>query len=44
MPCIACGEPLWGTIEENAKRYNVNLKELLRDLEEEIAKNFARKK
>ena len=44
MPCIICGEPLWGTIEENAIRYNVNLKELLKDLEEETAKNSAQKK
>lgn len=39
MPCIICGEPLWGSIEENAKRYGVNLEELLKDLREEIEKN-----
>ncbi len=33
LPCIVCGEPLWGTLEENAKRYGANLEELLRDLE-----------
>lgn len=36
MPCIICGEPLWGTIEENTIRYNVNLDELLKDLKEAI--------
>lgn len=34
MPCIVCGEPLWGTIEENARRYGVDLKSLLKDLNE----------
>jgi hybrid cluster-associated redox disulfide protein len=38
MPCIICGEPLWGSVEENAIRYNVNLEELLKDLEEAIKK------
>ena len=23
IPAIACGEPIWGTIGENAKQYNV---------------------
>ena len=32
MPCLVCGEALWGTIEENATRYKVNLGNLLRDL------------
>lgn len=36
MPCIICGEPLWGSLEENALRYNVNLEELLKDLIEKI--------
>jgi len=29
VPCLVCGEPLWGTIEEVAKKYNVDLAELL---------------
>lgn len=33
LPCIACGEPVWGTIAENAKRYRVrNLSALLEEL------------
>jgi len=23
IPCIVCGEPLWGTIKENAEKYDV---------------------
>jgi len=32
IPCLVCGEPLWGTIEETAKRYNVELDTLLKKL------------
>ena len=33
LPCIACGEPVWGTIEENARKYGVkDLDALLREL------------
>jgi hypothetical protein len=35
MPCIVCGEPLWGTVGENAARYGANLEDLLRDLQAE---------
>ena len=35
LPCIVCGEPLWGTVEENAVRYGADLNALLRDLQEE---------
>ena len=24
IPAIACGEPIWGTIAENAKQFNVS--------------------
>jgi len=29
IPCLVCGEPLWGTVEEAAEKYKVNLDELL---------------
>ncbi len=32
IPCLVCGEPLWGTIEETAQRYNVELDILLKEL------------
>ena len=33
LPCIACGEPLWGTIRENAEKYGVrDVEALLREL------------
>ena len=32
IPCLVCGEPLWGTIEEAAKKYGANLDTLLDDL------------
>jgi iron-sulfur cluster repair protein YtfE (RIC family) len=35
IPAIACGTPIWGTIGENAERYNVSdLEGLLRELNE----------
>lgn len=40
IPCLVCGEPLWGTIEEKAKKYNVNLEELLNKLNRAIQKNL----
>jgi hybrid cluster-associated redox disulfide protein len=32
IPCLVCGEPLWGTVEEAAEKYEVDLDELLREL------------
>ncbi len=32
IPCLACGEPLWGTIRENAERYGADLELLMQDL------------
>ena len=32
IPCLVCGEPLWGTIEEAARRYDVDMDDLLRSL------------
>ncbi len=37
LPCIVCGEPLWGSVGENAARYGADLKSLLRDLQKEMA-------
>jgi hybrid cluster-associated redox disulfide protein len=35
LPCIVCGEPLWGTVGENAERYGADLEALLSDLRAE---------
>ena len=32
LPCLVCGEPLWGTVAENAERYKADLTSLLKDL------------
>lgn len=32
VPCLVCGEPLWGTVEEVAEKYHVDLTELLERL------------
>lgn len=35
IPAIACGSPIWGTIEENAEKYAVNdIDALLKELNE----------
>ena len=35
IPAIACGTPIWGTIGENAERYNVSdVEGLLKELNE----------
>ena len=39
IPCLVCGEPLWGTVEEAAEKYNVNLEELLDKLNEVCGHN-----
>jgi hybrid cluster-associated redox disulfide protein len=36
LPCIMCGEPLWGTVAENADRYGADLDALLKDLKKEV--------
>jgi hybrid cluster-associated redox disulfide protein len=36
IPCLVCGEPLWGTVEEIARRYNVDLDKLLASLNKYI--------
>jgi hybrid cluster-associated redox disulfide protein len=32
IPCLVCGEPLWTTIEETARKYNVDMDTLLAGL------------
>ena len=34
--CVVCGEPLWGTIEEAARTYGVDLDILLRRLNDAV--------
>jgi len=36
IPSLVCGEPLWGTVEEVAQRYKVNLAELLNRLNQNL--------
>ncbi len=36
IPCLVCGEPLWGTVKETAETYGVELSLLLRRLNEEL--------
>ena len=33
---LVCGEPLWGTVEEAAQKYNVDLDTLLKSLNEVV--------
>jgi hybrid cluster-associated redox disulfide protein len=35
IPCLVCGEPLWGTLEETAEKYGVELSLLLERLNQE---------
>jgi hybrid cluster-associated redox disulfide protein len=32
VPCLVCGEPLWGKVEEVAEKYGADLTELLKKL------------
>ena len=36
LPCLLCGEPLWGTVADNAARYGADLEILLKDLQKDI--------
>jgi hypothetical protein len=36
LPCIVCGEALWGTVGENAGRYGADVVKLLKDLQTEM--------
>ncbi len=32
IPCMSCGEPYWGTVEEIARDYKVDIDELIKEL------------
>jgi len=32
LPCLVCGEPFWGTVEELGNQHNVNIDELVEKL------------
>ncbi|MEO0185324.1 MAG: DUF1858 domain-containing protein [candidate division WOR-3 bacterium] len=32
LPCLVCGEPFWGTVEELCQKYNVESDKLLNEL------------
>ncbi|MGQ9465221.1 MAG: DUF1858 domain-containing protein [bacterium] len=34
LPCLVCGEPFWGTLEELCNRYNVDIDVVLKRLNE----------
>lgn len=41
IPSLVCGEPLWGTVEEAAQKYNVGLDTLLKSLNEVVRKKLS---
>ncbi len=38
LPCLVCGEPFWGTIEELAGQHDADVKELVNKLNEKKRK------
>ncbi len=41
IPAIACGEPIWGTIEENVEKYGVkSVEKLLKELNKKAEETF----
>ncbi len=36
LPCFVCGEAFWGTIEELAQRYNVDIDKLIKALKQRV--------
>jgi hybrid cluster-associated redox disulfide protein len=34
LPCLVCGEPFWGTVEELARKYNADPDQVLKSLNE----------
>jgi hybrid cluster-associated redox disulfide protein len=34
LPCLVCGEPFWGTVEELARKYNADPDSVLKSLNE----------
>lgn len=37
MPCLVCGEPFWGTIEELGRQYRVDVEILVKQLNQRKA-------
>ncbi len=35
MPCLICGEPFWGTVEQLANQYHINPDKLVKKLNEQ---------
>jgi len=44
IPSLVCGEPLWGTVEEAAQKYGVDLNTLLKSLNEVVRKRSKTKR
>ena len=38
LPCLVCGQPFWGTIEELAQKHNADVNELVNKLNEQRRK------
>lgn len=36
IPCLVCGEPFWGTVEELCERYHADIDLLLKKLNENL--------
>lgn len=36
LPCLVCGEPFWGTIEQLAEKYDTDPERLLQRLNEDL--------
>jgi hybrid cluster-associated redox disulfide protein len=34
LPCLVCGEPFWGTVEELAQKHGVDVDKLVKQLNE----------
>ncbi|MEJ2636939.1 MAG: DUF1858 domain-containing protein [Calditrichia bacterium] len=42
IKCVVCGEPIWGTLEENAREKNIeNLDEIIGELNRIVVENRA---
>ncbi|UCG29161.1 MAG: DUF1858 domain-containing protein [candidate division WOR-3 bacterium] len=39
LPCLVCGEPFWGTVEQLGKQYDMNVCKLIEKLNEEKGKS-----
>lgn len=38
LPCLVCGEPFWGTVEQLGNQHDADINQLINKLNEEIAK------